>query len=267
MKKFLFAGLFGGLLVAWLMPMQAMAQSAFDGTWKVDLNSAHMPKKPDVLLLQNGIYDCKTCAPAISIKADGEDQKVTGHPYFDTMAIKVVDDHTIQETQKKNGKVVATSKTAVAADGKTATFEFTDSSDTNADPVTGTGIMTRVATGPKGAHAISGSWRTTSYGNISDNGLTFTYKMDGDSLSMTTPTGQSYSAKTNGTDAPYMGDPGTTSVSVTKLGKNSLQETDKRNGKVISIAKMTVAADGKTMNIVVEDKLRGTSMSFVAAKQ
>jgi hypothetical protein len=92
MKKLLLAGLLGGLLVAWLMPAPAIAQDAFDGTWKVDLNKAHMPKKPDVLLLQNGIYECKTCTPAVSIKADGEDHKVTGHPYFDTMAVKATDD-------------------------------------------------------------------------------------------------------------------------------------------------------------------------------
>ncbi|GAB2533890.1 hypothetical protein [Rhodanobacter koreensis] len=267
MKKLLLAGLLGGLLVAWLIPTPAMAQNAFDGTWKVDLSKVHTPKKPDVLLLQNGMYDCKTCVPAIGVKADGTDQKVTGHPYFDTVAIRVVDDHSIQETDKRNGKVVATSTMTVAADGKTAAFEFTDSSNTNSDPVTGKGSMTRVATGPKGAHAISGSWRTTSYGNVSDNGLTFTYKVDGGNLSMTSPTGQSYTARTDGTDAPYKGDPGTTSVSIRKLDKNSVEETDKRDGKVISVSKMTVADDGRTMDIVVNDKLRGTTMSFVAAKQ
>ena len=267
MKKLLLVGLLGGLLAAWLMPTPAIAQDAFDGTWKVDLNKAHMPKKPDILLLQNGIYECKTCTPAVSIKADGEDHKVTGHPYFDTMAVKATDDHSIQETNKRDGKVVATSTMTVAPDGKTASFEFTDSSNTNADPVTGKGTMTRVALGPKGAHAISGSWRTASYSSVSDNGLTFAYKVDGDNLSMSSPTGQSYTARMDGTDAPYKGDPGTTSVSIRKLGKNSLQETDKRDGKVISISKMTVAADGRTMDIAVDDKLRGTSMSFVAAKQ
>jgi len=263
MKKFLLVGLLGVLLV----PAVALAQSAFDGTWKVDLSKVSMPKKPDVLLLQNGMYDCKTCAPAIRIKADGEDHKVSGHPYFDMMAVKVVDDHTIQETQKKDGKVVATSKTVVAPDGKTATFEFTDSSNTNAEPVTGNGTMTRVAMGPKGSHAISGSWRTSNMGNVSDNGLTFTYKVDGDMVSMTTPTGQSYNAKMDGTDTPYKGDPGTTSVSVKKLGKNVMEETDKRDGKVISVAKMTVAPDGKKMTVAVDDKLRGTSMSYMAAKE
>jgi hypothetical protein len=259
--------IFVGLLAACLVPAQAMAQSAFDGTWKVDLSKAQMPQKPDVLLLQNGKYECKTCVPAVTVPADGQDHKVSGHPYFDTIAIKVADDHTIQETEKKDGKVVATSSRTVSSDGKTAAYEFTDSSNTNAEPVTGRGTMTQVARGPAGSHAISGSWRYTSFENMSDNGLMFTYKVDGDSLKMTTPTGQSYSAKMDGKDVPYTGDPGTTSVSVKKTGKNALEETDKRDGKIVSVARMSVSADGKSMTLAIDDKLHGSTSSFVATKQ
>jgi len=183
------------LLAVAFAPVQAMAQNGFDGTWKGDVSSAQMPKKPDVYVLKDGMYSCKTCAPAYTIKADGTDQAVTGHPYFDTVAIKVVDDHTIQETDKKAGKTVTTSSVTVAPDGKTATFEFTDSSNTNAAPVTGKGTSKQVAKGPAGSHATSGSWITTSFASLSDNGVTVTYKTDGDMLTMSNPTGQSYTAK------------------------------------------------------------------------
>jgi hypothetical protein len=138
-----------------------------------------MPKKPDVFLLQDGMYQCKTCVPPIDIKADGQDQKVTGHPYHDSVSVKVVDDRTIEETDRKDEKTVVTSKMVVAPDGKTATFEFSDSSATNGDPVTGTGEITRVAKGPAGSNAISGSWRTSKMENMSDNGTTITYKVEG----------------------------------------------------------------------------------------
>jgi hypothetical protein len=250
-----------------LLPVLAMAQSAFDGTWKVDLSKVQMPKKPDVLVLKGGVYQCKTCAPAITVKADGNDHSVSGHPYFDTVAIKVVDDHTIQETDKKAGKVVATSTLTVAADGKTATVDFTDSSDSNAAPITGKATMARVAAGPAGAHSISGAWRNASIQTLSDNGLVLTYKVDGDHLRMTTQTGQSYTAKMDGTEAPYKGDPGITTVTVMKTSANAFTETDKRNGKPISVAEVKVAPDGKTMDVVVHDKLRQTTTSFAAEKQ
>src|SRR5437660_6469231 len=256
-----------GLLMSLLMPAVAMAESAFDGTWKIDLNKVQMPKKADVYLLQDGMYHCKTCVPPVDVKADGQDQKVTGHPYYDAVSIKVVDERTIEETNKKDGKTVATSRTTVATDGNTANFEFTDSSNTNADPVTGKGEITRVSKGPAGAHAISGSWRTSKFETVSDNGLTFTYKVEGDSLSMSSPTGQSYTAKLDGTDAPYKGDPGTNGVSVKRVNKNTIEETDKRDGSVISVVRITVAPDGKTMTLAVNDKLHGTTSQFEAQKQ
>lgn len=255
------------LLVSLLTPGLAIAQSAFDGTWKVDIKTARFPKKPDVYLLQDGMYHCKTCVPPIDIKADGQDQKVTGYPYFDMMSVKVVDDRTIEMTNKKNGKTVATSKTWVSPDGNTLKFEFSDSSATNADPVTGKGEDTRVAKGPAGSHAISGSWRAAKMENLSENGLLFTYKVEGDSLTMTTPTGQGYTAKLDGSEAPFKGDPGTTSVSVRHPDKNTIEETFKRDGKVITVARSTVAADGKSMTIAVDDKLHGTTFQFVAEKQ
>jgi hypothetical protein len=255
------------LIVSLLMPAMAMAQSAFDRTWKVDLKTAKFPTKPDVYLLQDGMYHCKTCVPSIDVKADGQDHKVSGYPYFDMVSIKVVDDRTIEETDKKNGKTVASSRASISADGNTIMFEFTDSSATNADPVTGKGEETRVAKGPAGSHAISGSWRTSKMDSVSDNGLMFTDKVEGDSLSMSTRTGQSYTAKLDGTEAPYKGDPGTTSVSVKKVDKNTIEETDKRDGKVISVSRMTVAADGKSMTIAVSDKLHGTTSQYVALKQ
>jgi hypothetical protein len=255
------------LLLFLVTPGLAMAQSAFDGTWKVDLKTAQFPTKPDVYLLQDGMYHCKTCVPTIDIKADGQDQKVSGHPYFDMMSVKVVDDHTIETTTKKDGKTNGTQKSSISQDGKTLMIEFSDSSATSGDPVTGKGEETRVAKGPAGSHAISGSWRTSKMDSVSDNGLAFTYKVEGNSLTMSNPTGQSYTAKLDGTDAPYKGDPGTTSVSLKSVGKNTLEETDKRDGKVITVSRMTLSADGKSMTIAFDDKLHGTTGKIVAQKQ
>src|SRR3974377_205789 len=102
------------LLTAFLMPALVKAQSVFDGTWKFDLNTAKFPEKPDEFLLKDGMYQCKTCAPPVEVKADGQDQRVSGHPYYDTISIKVVDDRTIEETDKKNGKTLTTTKTLVS---------------------------------------------------------------------------------------------------------------------------------------------------------
>jgi len=54
-------------------------------------------------------------------KFDGKDYPVTGDPTSDTRAYKQVNDHTLDMTIKKDGKVIMTGKIVVAADGKTRT--------------------------------------------------------------------------------------------------------------------------------------------------
>lgn len=255
-----------GLLGAALLPLHAMADSPFDGTWKADVNSANMPTKPDVYVLKDGSYTCKTCEPAYTVKADGSDQAVSGHPYYDTVAVNVVNDHTVKTTEKKSGKTVATSTTTVAGDGKTANVDFSDSSNTNGAPVTGSFTYKQVAAGPAGSNAISGSWIITKFSNVSDNGVTVTYKTDGDMLTMTNPTGQSYSAKMDGTDAPFKGDPGVTSVSVKKIGARTIVEIDKRDGKAISTTRSTVSKDGKTMRVSSHDDMLNRTTSWTQKK-
>lgn len=253
-------------LVVLLLPAVAVAQSNLDGTWKIDLNSVQFSTKPDVYVLQNGMYDCKTCVPPIAVKADGMDHEVTGYPNFDTVSIKVIDDMTIEETEKKGGKTVSVAKLVVSADGKMLTVEFTDSSSTNAAPVTGKVSLTRVAEGPAGSHAVSGSWRASKIG-VSGNGITITYKTEGDSLHMTNSTGQSYTAKLDGTEAPVKGDLSITTVSVKRIDANTFEETLKRDGKPVNVVRISVSADGKTLTVAEHNLLEDRTTKFTAMKQ
>src|SRR3546814_10910791 len=84
-------------------------------------------------------------------------------PYYDTMAVTIVDDNAIREVDKKAGKIISDSTMTVAADGKTANLEVTDSSNNITDPITGTGTKMRVAKGPAGPHEAAGSWRPPSH--------------------------------------------------------------------------------------------------------
>ena len=112
------------LVALLLLPTVAAAQSPFDGTWKADLSSAKFAEKPETILLKSGRYVCSTCVPAIDVTADGTDQKV-GAPYFDTLAVKVVDARTVQFVYKKDGKVVQEMTSTLAADGGEVVDTFT----------------------------------------------------------------------------------------------------------------------------------------------
>ncbi len=52
---------------------------------------------------------------------DGKDYPVTGDPTSDMRSLKKVNDHTLDLTVKKDGKVTVSGKIVVSADGKTRT--------------------------------------------------------------------------------------------------------------------------------------------------
>jgi hypothetical protein len=56
-------------------------------------------------------------------------------------------------------------------------------------------------------------------------------------------------------------------VSLKKIDANTLEETDKRNGKIVATARITVSADGKKMTYVSHDKERDRTSTFVLNKK
>ena len=235
------------------------AESPFDGAWKVD-PSTYDSISDTVIVLQNGTYQMLSSVPIINIKADGTDQPVPGARDYDTLAVKIVNDRTVETISKKDGRVVESLKATVSPDGKTTTVEDTYYPLASKQPVTSKVTHIRVAAGPSGSHAVSGSWRIQKA-----EGLTFTLKSTSDGL-MYSDRGVSYDAKFDGKEYPFIGVSGGV-ISLTKLNDRSFVETLRRDGKVVEVNHMTVSADGKTMSIKIENKEQGITTTYTAIKQ
>jgi len=238
--------------------------ATIDGTWKADLASVHIEAKPDELLLQDGKFSCSTCTPAYTVDADGEFHPVD-RPYADSMSVKIDDDNNVTVTSRKGDRVVGTNHYSVSEDGKTLTIQFSDSSVEGAPPVTGSQTETRVGDAPAGAHAVSGSWQVAQVNQVSDEGLVFTYKLDGDKVHLSTPGGISYDAVLGGPAVPIAGDIAGTTAAIAKTDDGAYVETDSRDGMAINVITMTVGDDGK-MHVVQEDKRNGSKMTYDATK-
>ena len=248
-----------------LAPLSLFAQSPFDGTWHTNMDQAKFSPKPIVFSTKDGKYDCTSCGPQVHVKADGQDQTVTGQTY-DTVSVHEVDPKSIEIKTKKNGKPVYEQTRTVSDDGKTLTVKTTSHRPDSDQTTTAETTLTRVGKTPAGANATSGSWRVNKI-NQSENALTTTYKGNGNELTMSHPTGESYTAKLDGKDYPVKGAYGWTSVSLKQVNDHTIEETDKRDGTVTDVAKITVSPDGKTMTVVDNSKLTGRTSTYVATKQ
>src|SRR5215831_2334484 len=251
-------------LCALLFPLAALADGPFDGTWVQKDDATQFDQKPYVISLSKGVWHSEAAVPPVKVKADGTDQPVTGHAYYDTVAAKAVNNETVQVTNKKAGKVTGTNTFTASADGKTLTQKYNDTSGT--EPATGEVVFTRVGKAAADSHAVSGSWRATKIQNQNTASSTMTIKASADGLNVKYANGLSYDAKFDGKDYPVSSDPGGTMVSLKKNGANTIVETDKRAGKVVEVDTMTVSADGKTMKIDSDNHLQHRKGSAVMEK-
>lgn len=243
-------------------------QSPFEGTWKMDVSSIQRPtnQKPDMLLLQNGVYECKSCP--FKGTADGSDQPLRGVSTFNSAAINVRDDRTIDLTFKKDGKVVVTNHMSISEDDDLLTETVSEVSKTNGEsPRNFKYVAKRISKGPAGSHLISGTWAPTKLESMSDNLTTWTYRFHGDQVTETTPGGESFTVKLNGPAAPMKGNPDVTDVSIKMLGDRTIQETDLRDGKVTGIMTMTISSDNKTARLKAENKEQSSTTEVIVNKQ
>jgi hypothetical protein len=247
-----------------LLPAAALASSPFDGTWQQNLQSMKITGKADEFQVLDGVYTCASCVPEVKVKADGTDQPVTGHPYYDTVAVTVVSNSSIHVIDKLGGKQTVNVSYSVSTDGKTLTGQFQDYTGTQV--ATGTFTETRRKNGVPGSHPISGSWQPEAVSNANAVATTITYQMTNDQFSMHW-NGQSYNARFDGQQYPIQGDPGKTTVKVKRIDNHNVVETDSRDGKVTDEVHLAAAKDGKTIEVTDHDLLHHQITTFTLDRQ
>lgn len=112
--------------------------------------------------------------------------------------------------------------------------------------------FSRITAGPSGSHVLSGTWRELQADLVNHEEDT-TYEVKSNILTMTDRFGRSFSAKLDGTKAPYKGDPEFTGVALKLIDSRAMEESDLKDGKVVKISTWTIRPDGKTMHVRFDD--------------
>jgi len=240
------------------------AQSRFDGTWEMKMNTLQFSGPPEQYLFDEGMYHCLSCVPKVHVKTDGTDQKVTGFAHYDTLAVRILDSNSVEFTMKKEGKPTFRCTETVSPGGETMTEVFTNTME--AETVTGRAGFTRVSKGPSGSHALSGEWRMDTVKNATRAGTLTIIQTTAGGLRFFDGS-ESYEAKFDGIDRPVSGKPAQSTAALKRIDDNTIEEISTQDGKVIGVKRMTLSKDGTSMKVEVTDKVRGTAMIYTAQKQ
>lgn len=242
-----------------LAPAGVLAASPFDGTWTLRPGSFRGSGKPFVAVLDQNEYRCDSCAPPWSVKPDGQFHQVIGHSY-DSIATRIVDPHTIEYIERKDGKELAKLTMVASQDGEQLRLE--EIYEGGEKPYTEHIAFKRTAGTKADAskHAVSGSWEITGLREATK--LPTTLKMTDDGFSLEW-NGQHYEAKLDGQPVAIEGDPAHTMVSVKRLSATEVQETDTLNGVVVDEIRYAVSPDGKSIKVVEVDPRSGMGSRYV----
>jgi hypothetical protein len=124
----------------------------------------------------------------------------------------------------------------------------------------------RVESGHAGSHGISGTWKAFK-ASRSLNASLIKYTCTKDSFRPETPLGERYTARFDGKFYPVEDDPGHTMVSAKLLDARTVELTSKRNGKIVSVSRLSVAPDGHSIHAVFENTESTTKTEFDLEKQ
>lgn len=247
-----------------LLATPALA-APIDGTWLVDVSSAQLSAKPKVRTLAGGIYRCTSCAPAFSVPADGKFHAIKGDPYGTEISVKPIDAKSVGFEYQAKGKPTGSSVGTVSADGKSMTWSSKSMED-DGTVTSSDAFDVRLSPGPKGAHAISGSWRNGKVTAMDAKALTVSFKDNGNMFHSMSATGNSYDAPIGGKPVPIVGDTTGTLISVRRAGPTTYMTTYWLNGKQMSANTIRVV-NPTTISFVAEDKQSGRVTRYTATKQ
>ena len=128
----------------------SFAQSPQMGTWKLDEAKSKIPagivKNSTVIYASEGDNvkvttdgtdsNGKPLHTEWTGKFDGKEYPLTGDPTADSRSYKMIDEHKLELTSKKNGKETNSGRVEVSKDGKTRTLHMT-ATDSSGKKVSG----------------------------------------------------------------------------------------------------------------------------------
>lgn len=239
----------------------AAATDPFVGSWKLNSAKSQLAGEELTITLRNNEITFDDGNVADTVPMDGADHDVH---YGRTMAVSTPTAYSLQQVYKDNGRVLETVTWTISNYGKTLTVADTRKRADGSDLTVGETLQRE----GKGA-GFAGKWISakvdvTAPFNLTvtangDDGLTFTYPEDNDTISL----------KFDGQDYPETG-PNVVKDSTSsahRAGPDKLEVTDKVAGKPIDTATYEVSADGATLTMRFENKGQKSPQVLVYDRQ
>ena len=244
-----------------------LAQSALDGKWVVNFEKSKFPEAPIMYEVKGGIYQCQSCKPVLKCPADGKDYPVPDSKVGETIAVEVLDSHTVNTIFKTKGKPTAERLKSVSPDAKTMTVKQIVYTLEGKPEKTADLVMNRTAPGAPGSHAISGTWVLDQAASHAAPVIYEFHTGSDGTLHETSPFSEC-AIRLDGKKYPCKSADGIpTFTSMRPTGPDTYEQVDWSEGKITDVSVIRLSSDHRTMTTVFQDKTYNTTTTYVMEKQ
>lgn len=251
------------LLVACLATgMLRAANDPFVGDWKLNPSRSKLTDQMTVRSIAASKYAFDFGGGrAEMIAVNGTDQPGN---FGTTLSVSIEGPDSWKVVRKKEGRILLTATWKLSKDGDTLTDDFT-AIQPNGSPLNLKYVYQRMA----GTSGFAGTWESTSE-TVNSVFVLQVRPYEGDGLSFIDPSQEeTTSVKFDGKDYPNVGPnvaPGSAS-SVRRVIQNTLEMTDKINGKIADTRQIKLSSDLKTLTITVHTAGRSEPNILVFERQ
>jgi hypothetical protein len=250
-----------------LLAAGAQAASPFDGRWVDDLKTQMGQAGFDKYLLANGLYKCESCSPPRSYPPDGRMRPVPGDSSVISESVAVAGPRAIV-IRTVSQQMTRETRMTVSPDDKMATYVSMDTWPRRAKRLRTEYLAKRIASGPAGAHAVSGSWQGVAYVQVPEEYRSVELKEAHGRFTRSNFRHGHYTARIGGPAVPITGDGRNLyKAAVRAPNARTRVETILLGDKPLVERTYTVSADGKSMVTTVRDPSGGSVFSTTAHRK
>jgi len=238
------------------------ANDPFVGDWKLNPSRSKLTDQMKVQSIAANKYAFDFGdGSAEMIAVDGTDQPGN---FGTTLSVSIEGPDSWKVVRKKEGRILLTATWKLSKDGNTLTDDFT-ATQPNGSPFNLKYVYKRMA----GTSGFAGTWESTTE-TVNSVFVLQVRPYEGDGLSFIDPSQEeTTNVKIDGKDYMKVGPnvaPGSAS-SVRRVNQNTLEMTDKINGKIMDTQQIELSSDLKTLTITVHTAGRSEPNILVFERQ
>lgn len=239
------------------------ARDPFSGRWRLDTQTIGLSNSQLLIALdEKGFGRSTGTAVESKTPADGNFHSAGENGYVDSIAVKIVSDNEVHETNMVKGRLAYESRYLLTENGQVLNWFVTSHANATRTAVKSSTTWRRVEDRLIKGHRLAGKWQQTGV-SLADGANDWILTLSEAVFSNRSLQGSGYTARINGAAVPNVGDSAGATVSIVRPDADTIVEYHALKGLVSAILVLQANRDVASLKAVAIMPKTGKATTFI----